>query len=799
MESFDYLKKSINYLKENVNESVLFLKRNNDFPLEKPCDIVLVGNGVRHTIKGGTGSGDVVSKSFRTIEEAFTDAKFNIVSTKWLDSYDEFKKGTLKDYIKDCKKEARENKIMPVVYSMGFFEEEKNYSFSPDFLGDVCIYVLSRNSGEGNDRKEIKGDVRLSDREIKDILYLNKKHKKFMLVLNVGGVIDLQPVLEVSNILLLSQLGVVTSDILVDVVLGKKNPSGKLTTTWAKPEDYPSYNNFGNLHNTYYKEGIYVGYRYFNTINKNIIYPFGYGLSYTEFDIKIVNKKIDKTKLFVTCNVKNIGKFEGKEVIQLYVTKPNDLLDNPYIELFDYKKTKLLKSNEEELITLSVDFNNLASYFEGLASYVLQKGYYIIRIGNSSINLTNVCKCKVEKKVILKKLQNKCGKPSFTDLKLERIEEDYSDLEEFIIESNFNKEEIVYKKDCYIDPLIEDLTVEELANICLGHHEGGLSEIVGSSCKHVLGGAGETTLSVSEIKDSLTMADGPAGLRLKAEYGIDKKGTYDIKMDPIMEKMILFLPKIAKPFVLPKKNRHGEIHYQYTTAIPIGTALAQSFNDDYVKECGKIVAEEMRKFNVDLWLAPALNIHRNILCGRNFEYYSEDPYLSGMIASWVIKGVEESHGLGTTIKHFVCNNQELNRNNNNSEISERALREIYLRGFEICISVSNPKAIMTSYNLINGIHTSESYELINDILRCEWKYDGLVMSDWIKTGRSFSKLSIYPAPYASNNILAGNDLTMPGSNKDYKDIIKAIKNGKLKKEDLIYSASRIYRSIKRQK
>ena len=323
--------------------------------------------------------------------------------------------------------------------------------------------------------------------------------------------------------------------------------------------------------------------------------------------------------------------------------------------------------------------------------------------------------------------------------------------------------------------------------------------IVGSSCKHVLGGAGETVLSVRDIKESLTMADGPAGLRLKAEYGIDKKGTYDIVMDPIMEKMILFLPKIAKPFLLPKKNRKGEVHYQYTTAIPIGTALAQSFNDDYVKECGKIVAEEMKLFKVDLWLAPALNIHRNILCGRNFEYYSEDPYLSGKIAKAMVLGAESDNHLGATIKHFACNNQELNRNNNNSHISERALREIYLKGFEICIKEANPKALMTSYNLINGVHASESYELINDILRCEWNYSGLVMSDWIKSGRSFCKKSNYPAPFAANNILAGNDLTMPGATKDYEDIMKALKNGKLNKEDLVYSASRIYRSIKRQK
>ena len=294
------------------------------------------------------------------------------------------------------------------------------------------------------------------------------------------------------------------------------------------------------------------------------------------------------------------------------------------------------------------------------------------------------------------------------------------------------------------------------------------------------------------------MADGPAGLRLTQIYGIDKKGVYDISVDPIMEKMIDFIPLIARPFFKPKKRKKGKVYYQYTTAIPIGSAIAQSFNDDFIQNLGKIIKEEMELFNVDLWLAPAMNIHRNILCGRNFEYFSEDPYLSGRCASFMVLGVSnDKHGV--TIKHFACNNQEFNRNNNNSIVSERALREIYLKGFEICIKNSNPKALMTSYNLINGIHTSESYELLNDILRCEWNYDGLVMSDWILSGRSFCKAAKYMAPYASKNILAGNDLTMPGGKKDYIDIIKALKNKSLTRDDLIFSASRVYRAIKRQK
>ena len=766
MEMLDYEKQSIKYLKDNASECCLFLKKNDKFPLDKPGDICLVGNGIRHTIKGGTGSGDVVSRHFKNIEAAFIESGFNVVSTDWLDKYDLFKQSTKKEYIKECKKDAKKAHIYSFIYSMGYFEQEKDYDFDLDYKADACIYVLSRNSGEGNDRRNIKGDVLLSDSEIKDILYLDNKFDKFMLVLNVGGVVDLSPVKDVSNILLLSQLGVVTSDVLVDIVLGKTNPTGKLTTTWAKIENYPFFNEFGNQDNTYYKEGIYVGYRYFNSLDIPVLFPFGYGLSYSNFDIKVLDVKQDNMKINIECLVKNISSFPGKEVIQLYVSKPCDILDNPYVELCGYHKTKLLSKDEQETFNIEVDFNSLYNYDPTRAINLLQKGTYVLKIGNSSTNLVNVCKCLLEDEVILEKLENKCKNDDFVDFKANRKEENLGDLKEFVLKPNNKTRVVSYKKDEYVDPFIETLSNEQLAYLCLGNYESGLASIVGASCKHVVGGAGETTLKVDKIDKSLTMSDGPAGIRILAEYGIDKKGVYPTSLDPIMEKMIDFLPKIAIPFIKPPKNRHGTIYHQHTTAIPIGTAIAQSFNDDFAFDLASIVAKEMKKFNVDLWLAPALNIHRNILCGRNFEYYSEDPFLSGKMASNMTKGVQQNEKIGVTIKHFACNNQEFNRNNNNNVLSERTLREIYLKGFEICIKESNPKAIMTSYNLINGIHSSESYELVNDILRCEWNYQGLVMTDWIASGRSFCKRSYYPAPYASNNILAGNDLTMPGCKKD---------------------------------
>ena len=800
MELLDYEKRHIEYLKENSSECTLFLKRNNEFPLSGPTKTVLVGSGARNTIKGGTGSGDVASRFFKTIEASLIENGFEITSSKWLDEYDDYKKSTKKEYIRDCKKEAHKAHINSIVYSMGFFEEEKDYRFSCDYDGDVCIYVLARNSGEGNDRRNINGDTKLSNKEREDILYLNRKFKKFLLVLNVGGVVDISSVMEVSNILLLSQLGVVTGDIFTGILLGKYNPSGKLTTTWAKVEDYPSYKSFGLQDDTYYNEGIYVGYRYFNTFGSDFLFPFGFGLSYTDFDINGVNVSLNRTVLNVSLKVTNIGKYKGKEVVQAYVTKPNDYLDNPYVELCGYKKTKELEPNESSIINIEIDFTNLWCYDERRAVKVLPKGDYIIRVGNSSVNLKDIAKCILQEEVILEQLENKCFDKEIIDVKGNSRQEDIEDVKEFMLDTNsFVTKKIEYKKDIYRESLIETLDNDSLAKMCLGYYENGFAALVGSSCKHVVGGAGETALAVPEVTKSLTMADGPAGIRILQEYGVGKKGIYKTSIDPMMEKMMDFIPRVAWPFIKPKKKHNGEIHHQYTTAIPIGTALAQSFNDEFVESLGELIAEEMKIFNVDLWLAPALNIHRNVLCGRNFEYYSEDPYLSGRIAIMMTKGVEKNAGLGVTIKHFACNNQEYNRNNNNSHVSARALREIYLRGFEMCVKAAHPKAIMTSYNLLNGVHTSESYELVNDILRCEWGYDGLVMTDWIASGRSFCKTSKYPAPFASNNILAGNDLTMSGCPKDYKDIMKALKQGKLKRSDLVYSASRVYRAILRQK
>lgn len=338
---------------------------------------------------------------------------------------------------------------------------------------------------------------------------------------------------------------------------------------------------------------------------------------------------------------------------------------------------------------------------------------------------------------------------------------------------------------------------EQLVLLCLGNFTPDKTAFtVGVESISVAGAAGETTHHIDDIP-SIVMADGPAGLRLQTLYGKDEKGIYSISNDISSDMSDFVTEKLAALLGLNRDpSRKGSVHEQYCTAIPIGTALTQSWNTEVCYQCGELVAEEMERFGVHLWLAPALNIQRSPLCGCNFEYYSEDPYLSGTIAAALTQGVQTRHNCGATIKHFVCNNQETNRFASNSVVSERALREIYLKGFEICIREASPIALMTSYDLLNGIHTSEDFDLLYKILRCEMGYSGVVMSDWV-THNSKKSLTKYDYTAASKSIAAGNDLFMPGSQFDFDEVLTAIKENKITRAQLLTSAGSVFKTIQK--
>ena len=315
--------------------------------------------------------------------------------------------------------------------------------------------------------------------------------------------------------------------------------------------------------------------------------------------------------------------------------------------------------------------------------------------------------------------------------------------------------------------MVASLSDEELAYVCLGgFRDQGSDSVIGSAGIHVVGAAGETTGRFQEKGlPVLVMADGPAGLRLSRDYGQDENGVYPLG-DTLPPGFADFMEEDALEGLgageaLPE--RHGQVLHQYCSALPIGTALAQSWNLALCEACGDLVGQEMERFGVHLWLAPALNIHRSPLCGRNFEYYSEDPLIAGKVTAAITQGVQKHPGRGTTIKHYCCNSQETNRMLSNSILSERALRDIYLKGFQIAVEESQPHALMTSYNLVNGEHTSQRRDLIMTVLRQEWGFQGMVMTDWVIASLAGAMHTKHPVACAAGSIQAGNDIICPAA------------------------------------
>lgn len=814
-------------------ECALFLKREDKTLPVTPGKVALYGSGARKTIKGGTGSGDVNVRHFVTIEEGLENAGFEITSKEWLDAYDKVVADAHVAFVERVKKEAAELGINAVMYGMGKAMPQPEYELEMKAEGDLAVYVLSRNSGEGSDRSTEPGDIDLSATEIRDILYCSEKYEKFVLVLNVGGMVNLEPVKNVKNILLLGQLGSPMGDVLADILTGKSNPSGKLAMTWAPIDAYPSTKGFGDMDDTVYHEGIYVGYRYFDTAKVAPTFPFGYGISYTEFEIGNAAVKADEKEVTVKVPVKNTGAHAGKEVVQVYVSKPSVKLDQPYQDLLAFAKTKELQPGESEEVTLTFKTNGMSSFDEASASYVLEAGTYWVRVGNSSAD-TKICAgLKLDATAVVKKCRHICPGAEIPEFKIEAEKEAVTadvpvyelKAEAFeTVEVNYSKDpvEIPKTKECTfedvkngkasLDEFVGNLTNEQLAYLSIGYHEDntGMGSIIGASSKSVAGAAGETCQRLENLGvPTISMADGPAGIRVCTEYKIvdGKAKGMDNPLAGMMEFMepeqIQMMASMApKP---TQEELDAQVNYMYCTAIPIGTALASSFNTEACKELGAMVGEEMEQFGVHLWLAPAMNIQRSPLCGRDFEYLSEDPVVSGKIAAAITLGVQSHKGCGTTIKHYALNNQESNRMASNSIVSERALREIYLRNFEICIEGSAPETVMSSYNLINGEHANNSKDIQTYVLRDEWGYEGTVMTDWYAVGGMMSqaagRVDKHAAGTASGCVHAGNDLTMPGMQADFDDMMNALENKEARypitRAELQVSAKRVLNTILR--
>ena len=788
--------------KEAAAEGIVLLKNEDQIlPLKAGGKVALYGAGAGRTIKGGTGSGDVNERERVTIWQGMKNAGFEITSEDWIRSYEKIYEKARQDWKDDIVTRSGGNggNVMDffTVYSTTpFIMPTGDPVEKPEKDCDTAIYVLSRVAGEGADRNAAKGDYYLKEDEHQMLSDLCSYYKNVIVAVNAGGQVDLSFMDEFSNIkalLILSQPGMEGGNAFADVISGKVNPSGKLVDSWAyRYEDYPnaasfSHNN-GNVEKEFYEEGIYVGYRYFDTFAVPVRYGFGYGLSYTTFEIKEKNIQFDSEhNIQVSVSVKNTGDTAGKEVVQIYAALPGGQVEKEAHRLVAYEKTALLQPQEEQTLILKIPAERFAFYEEEKAAWILGKGFYGIFAGTSLESAELAGGLKLDQDVILEKvknlfplkeslkeLQQQSGQTEKREdaLKVQAVEKGLPVLE--IGAAGFETKEILYKKNSELvekeaAEFVETLSIEELIDLAAGDPGKAQGGNLGAAGISVPGSAGEThRCAIEKGLASIVLADGPAGLRLMKYYHVNDGRIVSMPFEFSLEGGLFYDGSTDLP---------GERYYQYCTAIPVGTMLAQTWNTGLIQKVGAMIGKEMEYFGVTLWLAPGMNIHRNPLCGRNFEYYSEDPYVAGTIAAAMTKGVQSNYGCGTTIKHFACNNQEDNRMGSDSIVSERSLRELYLKGFEIAVKESHPMSIMTSYNLINGIHAANSYDLCTDVARNEWGFDGAIMTDWTTTENGADCT-------ASGCMRAGNDLVMPGCFGDHDNLKKELEEGTLKPEDL---------------
>ncbi len=768
---------------------IVLLKNTGTLPLDLSAPVALFGSGASRTVKGGIGSGDVNNRANVSICQGLKDAGLRLTSENWLEDYEARYHAARAAWKQKVLEAARWVENPFDAYAANPFVLPQGRPIVPqDVQGAAAaIYVLSRIAGEGKDRRLEKGDYYLSDGEWNDLRTLDRLGLPIVLLINAGGPVELTDLLDgavhIEAVLQLSQLGQEGGHAVADVLLGKTTPEGKLTATWARRyTDYPCAESFsyldGDLEKAVYREGIYVGYRYFDSFGVQPLFPFGYGLSYTDFSLRFAGLRVGADAIEVDVEVENAGIcFSGREVAQVYISCPQNGGAKELRRLAGFAKTRLLAPEQCQTLTICIPQKQLATFAAQKQGWVVEQGLYGVWVGNSSAAVTLCAQIRVDADTVIEQTHPICPL--------------HQPLDELGAADAAQKEAAhpaglpVYgfcprpepRPECPPAPLAEG-PVEELIPLLYGNITKGTSTL-GSAGVRVPGSAGESTeeLEASRGVPSLIMADGPAGLRLRQSYQVDRASgrVYGVGVLGSLENGYL---------ETPPQHDNADTYYQFCTAFPVGTALAQTWDTALMEEFGRAVAREMEEFGVDLWLAPGMNIQRNPLCGRNFEYYAEDPLLSGVLAAAVTRGVQHSGRCGVTVKHFACNNQEDNRMGVDVRISQRALREIYLRGFEIAVKTAAPAAIMSSYNRINGVYASNSRDLCTVLAREEWGFDGVIMSDWNTTVPADGSI---PWQCAA----AGNDIIMPGNPDDDASIRSAYAAGRLTEQDIRACAGRV--------
>ena len=771
--------------KEAAKEGMVLLKNRGDIlPLKKGTRVALFGKAAFAYVKGGGGSGDVTVAYIRNLYEGLKMQKDVVSIFEPLCDY----------YRKDVERQYAQGSIPGMTIEpevpRELLDEAKAYA-------DTAVISICRFSGEGWDRKSIvdtdnknmgegeldmavrsskifaNGDFCLSAQEAAMVETVKKNFSKVVVVMNVGGMVDTSWFVRedaIGAVLMAWQGGMEGGLAAAELLAGKGNPSGKLSDTFAQTlEDYPSTGDFHESRDyVNYTEDIYVGYRYFETVpgaDQKVNYPFGFGLSYTTFQTDVLSAEEKEGQVRIQVEITNTGSRDGKEVVQVYFEAPQGRLGKPKRQLIAFAKTRSLRPGESQRLYLSFEIRDMASYDDTgkvqKAAYVLEKGDYFFHVGTSvrdTVRLDYVYQVKgdtvteqLESRLTPSELprrmlsdgsyeevpQREGNDPNANEL--ERMPEDM--MEGYVPavrpRDRYQLWREPYKKGAHIFKEVAEgkLTPEEF-----------LAQLTDEETAQLLGGQPNTgvanTFGYGNLPEygvpSVMTADGPAGLRIAPECGVT------------------------------------------TTCWPCSTLLACSWNPEIVEAVGLAGGAEVKENNIAVWLTPAVNIHRSPLCGRNFEYYSEDPYLAGKLASAMVRGIQANH-IGATVKHFALNNKETNRKNSDSRVSERAAREIYLKAFEIIVREAKPWSIMTSYNIINGHRASENADLLEGILRGEWGFEGCITTDWWTCGEHYKEVK------------AGNDIKMGCGYPER--LLDALEKGCLTRKEMDACALRVLKLI----
>lgn len=767
-------------------EGIVLLENDGVLPL-KTGKVALYGAGARHTVCGGTGSGENNPRYTVNVEQGLENAGLVVTNKAWLDAYDVI----FKEKYAAFRKALAEG--LKTVSRM----EQMDYSAEHPFLlpagmpiteaapdTETAIVVLSRQAGEGADRKDVPGDYYVTDEEKALMSSVTAAYAHTILVLNVGAVIDLSILdeLRFSAVVLLMQGGMETGNALADVLTGKVNPSGRLADTWGVHyADYPSADTFSERNPDYlnedYREGIFVGYRWFDKNRIQPRYPFGYGLSYTSFETVYQSTEVKGTEITVTAAIRNTGAVAGREVVMLWLSAPEKKLHREVKSLAAFAKTKPLFPGKSGTVTLRFDLRDFAGFDNEKHEYLLERGEYVLSLNDNPVSVL-----ELDADVVTERVEAICPlQRKFSFFTPEKEQREISALPCFTVHAadietlTHDYSVSAMEHSAEIDAVMQRLTVSDMAKLLVG------SSYVGPFHHRVFGAGGYTTSALlKKGVDGMPMSDGPQGLNLTQ---VSKKPKQNLLAVPSLPDTLRRDDAITKLSNGSAGSQKGTIFYQFCTAWPSETLVAQTWDTELARQQGDAIGKEMEEFGVRFWLAPAMNIHRNPLCGRNYEYYAEDPVLTGEMAAAVTQGVQAHPGCYVTLKHYAANNLETHRNKSSSNLDERTLREIYLKGFRIAVEKVGAKSIMCSYNKINGVYAALNYDLMTKVLRNEWGFDGVVMTDWFATGHdeSFDELGCK----------AGTDLIMPGTPMIPGKILKALKAGKITREDLERSSRRI--------